>query len=128
MTEQPNAYTKEQLMKVVKDWVKLDNEIRILQKEIAIKKKGKKEVSNELMQIMKSEKIGGLDINDGQILYTSKSVKKPITNKVMMDVLSKFYGGDFLKATELNSFIMENRGEVVRENIVRKIREPKITL
>ena len=119
--EQP-TYTKEQLMKVVKDWVKLDNEIRVLQKEIAAKKKDKKEVSNQLMQIMKTEQIGGLDINDGQILYTSKSVKKPITNKVMMDVLSKYYGGDFMKATELSSFIMENRGEVVRENIVRKIK------
>ena len=122
MDQHSPTYTKEQLMKVVKDWVKLDNEIRTLQKEIAIKKKGKKEVSTELMQIMKTEQIGGLDINDGQILYTSKSVKKPITNKVMMDVLSKFYGGDFLKATELNSFIMENRGEVIRENIVRKIK------
>lgn len=122
MDPQIQTYTKEQLMKVVKDWVKLDNEIRVLQKEIAAKKKDKKEVSNELMQIMKTEQIGGLDINDGQILYTSKSVKKPITNKVMMDVLSKYYGGDFMKATELSSFIMENRGEVVRENIVRKIK------
>jgi len=125
MDPQIPTYTKEQLMKVVKDWVKLDNDIRVLQKEIATRKKEKKEVSTELMKIMKTEQIGGLDINDGQILYTSKSVKKPITNKVMMDVLAKYYGGDFMKATELNSFIMENRGEIVRENIVRKIREPK---
>ena len=114
--------TKEQLMKVVKDWVKLDNEIRVLQKEIANRKKDKKDVSTQLMQIMKTEEIGGLDINDGQILYTKKTVKKPITNKVLIDVLSKFYGGDFMKAAEMNSYIMENRGEIVKENIVRKIK------
>ena len=113
--------TKEQLMKVVKDWVKLDNDIRVLQKEIASRKKEKKEVSTQLMQIMKTEKIGGLDINDGQILYTNKTVKKPMTNKVLMDVLSKYCKGDFMKASEMNSFIMENREEIVRENIVRKI-------
>ena len=45
-----------------------------------------------------------------------------MTNKVLMDVLSKYCGGDFMKATEINSFIMENRGEVVRESIVRKIK------
>jgi hypothetical protein len=39
-----------------------------------------------------------------------------------MDVLSKFYGGDFMKASEMNSYIMENRGETVKENIVRKIK------
>jgi hypothetical protein len=113
--------SKEQLMKVVKDWVKYDNEIRILQKEITNRKKEKKEVSTQLMEIMKTEEIGGLDINDGQILYTKKTVKKPITNKVLIDVLSKFYGGDFMKAAEMNSYIMENRGETVKENIVRKI-------
>jgi len=122
MEESPASYTKEQLMQVVKKWVKLDNEIRVLQKEMSTRKKEKKEASVELMQIMKTEQIGGLDINDGQIVYTSKTVKKPITNKVMMDVLSKFYGGDFMKAAELNSFIMENRGEMVKENIVRKIK------
>jgi seryl-tRNA synthetase len=114
--------TKEQLMKVVKEWVKLDNEIRVLQKEITNRKKEKKEVSTQLMQIMKSEEIGGLDINDGQILYTKKTVKKPMTNKVLMDVLSKFYGGDFMKASEMNSYIMENRGELIKENIIRKIK------
>jgi hypothetical protein len=116
-----NETTKEQLMKVVKDWVKLDNDIRVLQKEISIRKKEKKEVSTQLIQIMKTEQIGGLDINDGQILYTNKTVKKPMTNKVLMDVLSKYCEGDFMKASEMNSFIMENRGEIVRENIVRKI-------
>jgi len=122
MATETTNHTKEQLMKVVKDWVKLDNDIRILQKEIATRKKEKKDVSTQLMQIMKAKEIGGLDINDGQILYTSKSVKKPMTNKVLMDVLSKYCDGDFMKATEINSFIMENRGEIVRESIVRKIK------
>lgn len=121
MTEN-GEYTREQLMKVVKDWVKLDNDIRVLQKEICTRKKEKKEVSTQLMQIMKAEQIGGLDINDGQILYTNKTVKKPITNKVLMDVLSKYCHGDFMKASEINSFIMENRGEMNRESIIRKLR------
>jgi seryl-tRNA synthetase len=49
--------TKEQLMKIVKDWVKLDNDIRVLQKEITNRKKDKKEISTQLMEIMKTEEI-----------------------------------------------------------------------
>jgi hypothetical protein len=38
--------------------------------------------------------------------------------------LANFYKGDVEKATELNDFIMENREEVVKENIVRKVFKP----
>jgi hypothetical protein len=70
---------------------------------------------------MKDKNIEGLDINDGQIIYTRKSVKKPMTKQNLMDVLAKYYDGDFMKMNEINSFIMENREEVVKESIVRKI-------
>jgi hypothetical protein len=35
--------------------------------------------------------------------------------------LSKYYKGDILKATELNEFILDNREEVIKETLVRKI-------
>jgi hypothetical protein len=38
-----------------------------------------------------------------------------------MEVLSKYFKGDTLKASELNEFISENREEVIQESIVRKI-------
>jgi len=40
-------------------------------------------------------------------------------------VLSKYFKGDTLKASELNEFIIDNREEVVKETISRKItKEP----
>jgi hypothetical protein len=38
-----------------------------------------------------------------------------------MNVLSDYFKGDMLKATELNEFIRDNREEVIQETIVRKI-------
>ena len=113
--------TKETLIKTVKEWVKLDNEIRTLQKEIAKRKTEKKENSQSLIEIMRNNEIDCFDINDGQICYTKKSVKKPITKKVLMDTLTKYFKGDSLKASHLNEFIIENREEVIKETIVRKI-------
>lgn len=117
--------TKEQLVKAIKDWVKLDNEIRTLKKEEEQRKNDKKNISNILMEIMKKNEIDVFDINDGQICYSKKNIKKPITQKILMNVLSDYFKGDMLKASELNEFIRDNREEVVQETIVRKITKEK---
>lgn len=113
--------TKEQLVKTIKDWVKLDNEIRKLQKEIKQRKDEKAKTSTILMETMKKNEIDCFDINNGQICYTKKNVKKPITKKVLLDILSKYYKGDVLKASEINNFILDNREETVKESIVLKV-------
>lgn len=113
--------TKEHLIHTIKSWVKTDNEIRSLQKEVNLRKKQKKTISNDLIQIMSKNEIDCFDINDGQIMYVKKNVKKPITQKMLLGILSNYYKGDLLKASEVNSFIMESREESVREEIVRKI-------
>lgn len=117
--------TKEQLIKTIKEWVRLDNEIRTLQKEQVQRKKDKTNVSSMLMEIMRKNEIDCFDIKDGQICYSKKSIKKPITKKVLMDVLSKYFKGDSLKASELNEFIINNREEITKESIVRKINANK---
>ena len=73
------------------------------------------------MQTMKSNEIDCFDINNGQIQYVNKKVKKPMTKKVLFDVLTKYYNGDFLKANEMKDFIMDNREETSKESISRKI-------
>lgn len=113
--------TKEQLINTIKEWVKIDNEIRTLQNEIKVRKSSQKKISELLIQIMKENEIDCFDLNDGQICYNKKNIKKPITKGALLNLLSKYYNGDFIKANELNSFIMENREEVTKETISRKI-------
>jgi hypothetical protein len=112
--------TKEQLIKTIKEWVKLDNDIRKLQKEASQRKNEKAKISASLMEIMKKNEIDCFDINNGQICYNKKNIKKPITKKVLLDILSKYYKGDLLKASEINNFILDNREETVKETIVLK--------
>lgn len=112
---------KEQLVKTIKEWVKIDNEIRTLQQQQSMRKKEKKTISDSLIGVMKKNEIDCFDINDGQIIYNKKNVKKPITKKMLLNVLSNFFENDTAKATELNNYILENREDVVKENIVRKV-------
>ena len=113
--------TKEELIRTIKEWVKIDNEIRELNKQQNIRKVEKKKISEKLIKTMQHNDIDCFDINDGQIIYNKKNVKKPITKKNLFDILSKYYKGDSDKAEVLQNYIMENREEVVKETIVRKI-------
>jgi hypothetical protein len=114
--------SKENLLNIVREWVKNDNEIRTLQKEQTKRKNEKKKISAALMEIMKQHSIDVFDINDGQLCYTKRSIKKPITKKALFEILSTYYNGDVTKANELNEFILDNREEVVKETIERKIK------
>lgn len=113
--------TKEELIKTIREWVKIDNDIRTLQKEQYNRKNDKKKLSSLLIEIMKKNEIDCFDINDGQIIYTKKNVKKPITKKMLLDLLGRYYKGDLLKANDINNFIINNRDEKIQEEIVRKI-------
>jgi hypothetical protein len=70
---------------------------------------------------MKSNEIDEINTNNGKLTYTNRTVKKPITKKNLLEILSKFYNGNAQQATEINQFILDNREDVVVEKLVRKI-------
>jgi len=112
---------KEQLIITIREWVRLDNEIRKLQKEQLNRKNEKKNLSTSLLQTMKNNNIDCFDINDGQLVYSKTSVKKPITKKILLELLARYYQGDLLKATDVNDFILNSREDIIKETIVRKL-------
>ena len=77
------------------------------------------------MDTMKSNEIDCFDLNDGQICYTKKNVKQPINNKILLEILTKYCNGDLTQASDINNFIKDNRAEITKENITRKISKPK---
>lgn len=112
---------KHLLVNNVKQWLKLDNEIRAIQKEVNHRKQEKKEITKNLIEIMKNSDLDTLEIKDGNINYVSRNVKKPITKKYLISVLNTYFNGDLEKVSDLNTFIMDNRENDVRETIERQI-------
>jgi Family of unknown function (DUF5760) len=113
--------TKDQLIQSIKDWVRMDNEMRKLKNEINIRKNEQKNISKNLIEIMRKHEIDEFDLNDGKIVYTKKNVKKPLTKKILLNLLSTYYNGDIKKASEVNNFILSNREETEVESITRKV-------
>ena len=76
---------KQTLVRNIKEWVKLDNEINTLNVEIKKRKDAKKDLTNNLMEFMKTKEIDCFDINNGKIVYTSTKSKKPFTKKYLLE-------------------------------------------
>ena len=112
---------KEDLIRVIKDWVKIDNELRTLRREIRKRNYEKKDITENLMTIMKGNEIDCFDIKDGSISYSKKNVKKPINLKFLHRILSEYFKEEDEKAVELENFILSNREVVTKETIVRKV-------
>lgn len=112
--------TKEDLINIIREWVKMDNEIKTLQSELSKRKSEKKRISNDLIDVMRKNDIEMFDIKNGQLLYSKKNVKKPISQKTLLQLLTKYYNNDELKANEVSSFLLDNREQTTKENIVIK--------
>jgi hypothetical protein len=112
--------TKEELKNVVRDWIKLNNEMQTLSNELNKRKKQQKNISTILVETMKKHEIDCFDVKDGKIMYVKKNVKRAVTKKRLMEILSNFFEGDSLKASELNNYILDNREQVVKEEIKLK--------
>ena len=112
---------KNAIVEYVKQWVKLDNEMRQLRDELTSRRKLKENISNSLLNLMKNNEIDSFDIKNGRLESTTRTTKKPISKKMLQNILSKYYKGNDAKANELNNFILQNREEVSKEILTRKV-------
>jgi hypothetical protein len=120
------SINKAEIIESIKEWIRIDNEIRNLNKEVRDRKTQQTNISKRLMTTMKDNNIDEFNVKEGKLIYSKKQVKKPITKKYLTDVLIKYYDGDAEQATELNSFIDENREATTKESIRRLVKPPSV--
>ena len=113
--------TKEQLVNNIKEWIKIDTEIAELKAQIRDKNNKKKGLTENLVTVMKNNKIDCFDINGGALVYKTNKVKKPINGKSLLLALQSYYKTEPNMAEDLTKYIMDNRQEQVKETIKRKI-------
>ena len=71
--------TKEQLIISIREWVKIDNEIRKLKKEENKRKQEQKRISTQLIEVMSKNEIDEFELNDGKIITMVIYKKLPIS-------------------------------------------------
>jgi hypothetical protein len=113
--------TKEQLVNNIKDWIKIDTEIAELKAQIKERNNKKKSLTENLVTVMKTNKIDCFDINGGALVYKTNKVKKPINGKLLLSALQNYYKSDPKIAEDLVKHVMDSREEQIKETIKRKI-------
>ena len=114
---------QQELLENVKTWLNIDDQIRALQKEIRDRRKIKKELTENLVGIMKTQDIDALNVPDGQLIYNKTKTKAPLSKKHLLISLSQYFKNDPRLVEELSKYIMESRQEKEKENIKRKIKK-----
>lgn len=120
-TQKPKLNTKEELILNIKEWIKMDTHISKLKAEIKDKVNKKKELTETLVAVMKNNSIDCFDINGGALLYKQKKIKKNITGKFLLSQLEEYYKEQPELAKEITKKVLDNRVEVIKDEIRRKI-------
>jgi len=113
--------TKEQLINNIKEWIKIDNDILQLKKDIKEKNNMKKKLTTDLVTVMKTNQIDCFDINGGALVYKTNKIKKPINSKTLLSALKNYYKTEPIVAEEITKHIMDSREEQIKETIKRKV-------
>ena len=78
-------------------------------------------MTENLVTVMKTNKIDCFDINGGSLVYKTNKVKKPINGKSLLLALQNYYKTNPIVADEIVKHVMDSREEQVKETIKRKI-------
>tara|TARA_B110000305_G_C18950202_1_gene407985 strand:+ start:28 stop:372 length:345 start_codon:yes stop_codon:yes gene_type:complete len=109
------------LIENVKTWLTIDNDIKKLQKAIKEKRNLKKELTDNLVDIMNQRDIDCMNTAQGQLIKTTKKAKAPLSKKHLIASMQKYFKDDGDKVQELCNYILDSRNVKVSENIRRKM-------
>lgn len=112
---------KEHLVENVKNWLQIDTEIKKLQQEIRKRRALKKDMTDTLVQIMKSQDIEIMNAGESQLIRTERKTKSALSKKHLINSLLNFFKEDKETVAQLTTFIMNTRPEKTVENIRRKV-------
>jgi len=120
--DEESNISKAELIEIIKEWRTLDEEIKAIQKEIKVRRNKKKELSDKLIKVMRTNDIECFDINNGKLLYTKSKLKETINKSYLMKVINDYFNDDENVETEkVADYILENRNTKIKESIRCKL-------
>ena len=112
--------TKQLLVDNIQTWINIDNEMKVLRRELKDRRDKKKQLTAILVDIMKQNQLDVVEMKNEKLLYTTTKIKTPLSKKHLYDSLTNFFKDDTNTAKKLAEYIMNSRTEKINENIKRK--------
>ncbi len=92
----------------VKQWLLLDDDIRVLNKALTERKKKKNEITPRILEFMGKYEIENLNTQEGKVQYTKSQVTKPMNKEYIKTRLSEFMR-NVEKAEKCTNYLLANR-------------------
>ena len=113
--------TKEELVSSIKEWIKLEDEMKMLQAELKSRRIQKKMLSDKLVDVMKNNEIDCFDMASGKLMYTTNRVKAPLSKKYLLDSLAAYFGENpHIDSADVAEFVLDNREVKIKEGVRHK--------
>ena len=109
--------TKEELVKHIKAWIHLEEELKTLQQNIKSCRAKKKELSEQLISVMNTNDIDCFNINNGRLIHSKQKSKEVITKRLLLKALSTYVDNED-KVIEITKHILDTR-ETKEKDIIR---------
>ena len=90
--------------------------------ELRQRRARKRELSDQLVQVMKENEIDCFDIKNGKILYTQNRVRTALSKRHLMGCLNAYFEAHpNIDGTEIAQYVLEKREVKVKESIRHKL-------
>lgn len=103
--------------RMVKEYIKIDDEIKDITNSVKDLRKTKTEYENQIKQYMMDNNIGKIELGNSGVLRVAKSKPtKAVNRKVVLEVLTDTFQGDHARAHDATEkiFNVDNLEEVVK--------------
>jgi hypothetical protein len=110
---------RQQLIGTIKEWVRLDSEIAGYRKQMKAVADQKKELTKQLVVLMKENSLDEIDLTDSKIVRKTRVSKTALNKKHLLTCLVKYYKND-TTAKEVSEFILNARTDKTTDCIVCK--------
>ena len=119
MEKEKEKERQQQLIATIKEWVKLDGEIAAIRKQTKIVNDKKKELTKQLIVLMKERNLDEIDLTETKIVRKTKVVKSSLNKKHLLQCLATYYKNE-TTAKEMSDYILNARTEKQSDCIVCK--------
>lgn len=112
--------TKEDLENHVRKWIRLDNELRQLQALARERREMKKQITQDLVDVMRENEID-FNLSDGKLVYKQSKRTAPINDKHITACLMEILHYNPDQAKEVTDAIMSRRDTKMVDTVQRRI-------
>ena len=113
--------TKEDVVACIKQWLQIDRELKVLQKEVKIRREQKKEAASALVEIMKDNDIDCFDISEGKIIHTQNRSRAPLSKQHLLKALDDYFAENpTIEAESVGKYVLDTRAVKTKDDIRHK--------